>query len=247
MGISPASETIASLARRVKTRYPAYEAVPDRELVKRILAKHPTYQTRLSRETLGEMAEETSKELQRKTTEAPGLIESTKGVLKFIPQAIGNIASAPFEAYYKAKGFRDLREAGFSEEQILRLQREGALPSLRPELWKQIIDPQMEQFEIGKEAAQRGEYGQAATRFALGANPMFGPMAGGIAETAAVHGRGAAIRQAAPLVAVGALARGVGRARVRLAEARELGAEARTAPRPPPPPPPPPRLAPAPG
>ena len=175
------------------------------------------------------MTYESSLRLQRETRPKQGILEHGKefvtGLGKFLLKAPGQVVGAPFEIAIASRGKKELAKAGFSPQEVERMQQIGAIGSLHPAVFEDVGKPQIEQFRVAKEAAQRGEYGQAALRGAAGTIPYLGPGFAEIGETAAREGRGEALKQALPLLLTAGLAKGVGALRAR-------GAQVRTAPRP---------------
>ncbi|KKK52583.1 hypothetical protein LCGC14_3103440, partial [marine sediment metagenome] len=233
MPIPQGTETVASLAEKVKLRFPQFSKYDDLRVVQELISRSAKYQTSLSIEGLQQLASEAVRKREAAAGEAPGLLRSAyelgKGFIQFPFRAGANVAISIPETYRYGMAERRLKEAGLSPE---------ALGKHRPMVAEETFD--LSQLQAAKEAYERGEYSQMAARGVAAVTPFFGQMASGVGETTARHGRWAGIKQAAPIVATVGLARGIGGLRAR-------GAQLRTAPRPAPAPRSVPRLAPAPG
>src|ERR1700723_4687122 len=110
------TETIESLSARIKDKYPDYGAVDDRELVRRVIAKHPEYQTRLA-----------GTELQRLTpggaappAQQPGFLSQAADVVGNQVKSIDAATVKPWTAMHEGyTGYENARGAGQSVPQSL--------------------------------------------------------------------------------------------------------------------------------
>lgn len=228
MGAPFGSETIGSLAQRVKQKYPQYAEMEDRELVRRLIGKYPNYQKALSDAGLKELAETASIAEERKTTESPGLLRSTYELGK----GFAHLGAAAVTAIPEILIQREAEEQALLSEMRARARggqpqigmgevaRRGFRPVEQTALYQMVVEPQLQELEAAKQARERGEYGQFALRGVTAAIPFLGPAAGEMAETARVHGRWEAAKQAAPIIATTLLPGRLARFRARGAQLR---------------------------
>lgn len=133
------TETIESLSARIKDKYPDYGAVDDRELVRRVIAKHPEYQTRLA-----------GTELQRLTpggaappAEQPGFLSQAADVVGNQVKGIAAESVKPWTALHEGyEGYERAREGGAS------IPRSLAFGGVKAANASSILDPIKDASEI---------------------------------------------------------------------------------------------------
>jgi hypothetical protein len=84
------TETVESLAKRIKAKYPVYADKNDADLVQRVIGKYPQYQRVLSTQELQRLAAGNVPSLLQETGSV--LSQAGKAALEFYPQFVGSTA-----------------------------------------------------------------------------------------------------------------------------------------------------------
>jgi hypothetical protein len=157
------TETIESLSARIKDKYPDYGAVDDRELVRRVIAKHPEYQTRLA-----------GTELQRLTpggaappAEQPGFLSQAADVVGNQVKGIAAESVKPWTALHEGyEGYERAREGGAS------IPRSLAFGGVKAANASGILDPIKDASEIpDRYNAYKGTLGKVGAGLYAGVAP----------------------------------------------------------------------------
>jgi hypothetical protein len=115
------TETIDSLAGRIKARYPDYANTDNRELVGRVIAKYPEYQTRLKTSEVQQLA-------------APGY--KPEGFLSHAAETLGRQATGALESA-AAKSIEPWRQA-YRGYEAAKERGAGTLPAVGRGAWEAI-------------------------------------------------------------------------------------------------------------
>jgi hypothetical protein len=86
------TETVDSLAKRIKDKYPDYASVENGELVQRVLAKHPDYVNTLSAEGRKDLFSRPTQFEKDRTPEGSALWRGTKAAVKTAGNLVAGVA-----------------------------------------------------------------------------------------------------------------------------------------------------------
>jgi hypothetical protein len=174
------TDTVEQFAARLKKKYPDYKSVPDRELVEKVLSKHPEYRSQVELDdpyisNLNKIRDSAPSESQARAVSplvdtlsrtVKGSGDAVHGLFVDTPKAIVHAAKDPVTEDEKKRYGADTRRSP------------GLVVS------RMVADPMLEEKRKRDAAMAQGHTSEAVGHELAGDIPLIGPWAAGLGERA---------------------------------------------------------------